>query len=215
MVDDDRFRFEPGETPHEEMVRFRTLGCYPLSGGIRSTASDLPSIIMEMQASRTSEREGPADRQRQRRLDGEEEAGGVFLMNASAPIRSADTDLDLWLAQQTEQGPAALPDLRLGRRRQVDADRPAALRQPAHPRRPARLAPQGKPQPHGRRRGHRLLAAGRRPRRRARAGHHHRRRLPVLFDRQAQVHRRRHAGPRAVHAQHGDRRVATPISRSC
>ena len=58
MVDDDRFRFEAGETAHEEMVRFRTLGCYPLSGGIRSTASDLPSIIMEMQASRTSEREG-------------------------------------------------------------------------------------------------------------------------------------------------------------
>ena len=58
MVDDDRFRFEPGETAREEMVRFRTLGCYPLSGGIRSTAADLPSIIMEMQASRTSEREG-------------------------------------------------------------------------------------------------------------------------------------------------------------
>jgi len=58
MVDDDRFRFASGETAHEEMVRFRTLGCYPLSGGIRSTASDLPSIIMEMQASRTSEREG-------------------------------------------------------------------------------------------------------------------------------------------------------------
>lgn len=58
MVDDERFRFEPGETAHEEMVRFRTLGCYPLTGGIRSTAADLPSIIMEMQASRTSEREG-------------------------------------------------------------------------------------------------------------------------------------------------------------
>ena len=58
MVDDDRFRFAPGETAYEEMVRFRTLGCYPLTGGIRSTAGDLPSIIMEMQASRTSEREG-------------------------------------------------------------------------------------------------------------------------------------------------------------
>jgi sulfate adenylyltransferase subunit 2 len=58
MIDDDRFRFEPGEKPHDEMVRFRTLGCYPLSGGVRSTAADLPSIIMEMQASRTSEREG-------------------------------------------------------------------------------------------------------------------------------------------------------------
>jgi sulfate adenylyltransferase subunit 2 len=58
MVDDDRFRYEPGETTREEMVRFRTLGCYPLTGAIRSNAIDLPSIIMEMQASRTSEREG-------------------------------------------------------------------------------------------------------------------------------------------------------------
>ena len=53
----------------------------------------------------------------------------------------------------------------------------------------------------------RLRAARRRPHRRARAGHHHRRRLPLLLDRQAQVHRRRHAGPRAIHAQHGDRRL--------
>ena len=58
MVDDDRFRFNGGETSREEMVRFRTLGCYPLTGAIRSEAADLPSIIMEMQASRTSEREG-------------------------------------------------------------------------------------------------------------------------------------------------------------
>lgn len=58
MVDDDRFRFEPGESPRTETIRFRTLGCYPLSGGVRSDAADLPSIIMEMQASRTSEREG-------------------------------------------------------------------------------------------------------------------------------------------------------------
>jgi sulfate adenylyltransferase subunit 2 len=58
MVDDDRFRFELGEKPRLETVRFRTLGCYPLTGAIRSEAADLPSIIMEMQASRTSEREG-------------------------------------------------------------------------------------------------------------------------------------------------------------
>jgi len=58
MVDDERFRLEKGEKPREEMVRFRTLGCYPLTGAIKSPASDLPSIIMEMQASRTSEREG-------------------------------------------------------------------------------------------------------------------------------------------------------------
>lgn len=58
MVDDARLPLEPGETPRTEMVRFRTLGCYPLTGAIRSDAADLPSIIMEMQASRTSEREG-------------------------------------------------------------------------------------------------------------------------------------------------------------
>ena len=53
----------------------------------------------------------------------------------------------------------------------------------------------------------RLRAAGRRPGGRARAGHHHRRRLPVLLHRAAQVHRRRHPGPRAVHPQHGHRRL--------
>ena len=58
MADDDRLPLLPDETPREQMVRFRTLGCYPLTGAIRSSAGDLPSIIMEMQSSRTSEREG-------------------------------------------------------------------------------------------------------------------------------------------------------------
>jgi sulfate adenylyltransferase subunit 2 len=58
MIDDERFRLEPGETPRNELVRFRTLGCYPLTGAIRSNAQTLPEIIMEMQASRSSEREG-------------------------------------------------------------------------------------------------------------------------------------------------------------
>jgi sulfate adenylyltransferase subunit 2 len=58
MVDDERLPLADGEQPREEVVRFRTLGCYPLTGAIRSQASDLPGIIMEMQASRTSEREG-------------------------------------------------------------------------------------------------------------------------------------------------------------
>src|SRR5262245_61683303 len=58
MVDDERYPLLDGETPREETVRFRTLGCYPLTGAIRSNAGDLPSIIMEMQAARTSEREG-------------------------------------------------------------------------------------------------------------------------------------------------------------
>lgn len=58
MIDDERYRLEKGEKPQEKMVRFRTLGCYPLTGAIPSDASTLPEIIMEMQASRTSEREG-------------------------------------------------------------------------------------------------------------------------------------------------------------
>lgn len=58
MVDDDRLPLAPGETPRMEKVRFRTLGCYPLTGAIRSRAQSLPEIIAEMRASRTSEREG-------------------------------------------------------------------------------------------------------------------------------------------------------------
>jgi sulfate adenylyltransferase subunit 2 len=58
MVDDERLPLAPGETPRMEEVRFRTLGCYPLTGAIRSQAESLPEIIAEMRASRTSEREG-------------------------------------------------------------------------------------------------------------------------------------------------------------
>ena len=58
MVDDDRLPLNDGETPEERMVRFRTLGCYPLTGAIESDAQDLPSIIQEMLISRTSERQG-------------------------------------------------------------------------------------------------------------------------------------------------------------
>src|SRR5690606_32619468 len=58
MVDDDRFRLEPGETPETRWVRFRTLGCYPLSGAIESTATTLPEVIQEMLLATRSEREG-------------------------------------------------------------------------------------------------------------------------------------------------------------
>lgn len=58
MVDDDRFRFEPGEEPQERWVRFRTLGCYPLSGAVASEATTLPEIIQEMLLATRSEREG-------------------------------------------------------------------------------------------------------------------------------------------------------------
>ena len=58
MVDDDRMRLEPGEQPEMRSVRFRTLGCYPLSGGIESTAMTLGEIIQEMLLATTSERQG-------------------------------------------------------------------------------------------------------------------------------------------------------------
>ncbi|MSR09170.1 MAG: sulfate adenylyltransferase subunit CysD [Gammaproteobacteria bacterium] len=58
MVDDERMPLREGETPQLRDVRFRTLGCYPLSGAFESTATTLPAIIQEMLLARTSEREG-------------------------------------------------------------------------------------------------------------------------------------------------------------
>ncbi len=58
VVDDDRMRLLPGETPAPRMVRFRSLGCYPLSAAVASAAADLPAVLAEMAASRASERAG-------------------------------------------------------------------------------------------------------------------------------------------------------------
>jgi len=58
MVDDDRLPLEPGERPEMRKVRFRTLGCYPLTGAIESDADTLPAILDEMARARNSERQG-------------------------------------------------------------------------------------------------------------------------------------------------------------
>jgi sulfate adenylyltransferase subunit 2 len=58
MVDDERMRLRPGEQPVMRKVRFRTLGCYPLSGAFESSADTLPAIIREMLVTRSSERQG-------------------------------------------------------------------------------------------------------------------------------------------------------------
>ncbi len=58
MVDDERMELKPGEVAQEKTVRFRTLGCYPLTGGIESDAATLPEIIQEMLLATTSERQG-------------------------------------------------------------------------------------------------------------------------------------------------------------
>ncbi|MCF2946681.1 sulfate adenylyltransferase subunit CysD [Paraglaciecola aquimarina] len=58
MVDDERMPLEEGETPEMKSVRFRTLGCYPLTGAVESTAATLPEVIQEMLLTKTSERQG-------------------------------------------------------------------------------------------------------------------------------------------------------------
>lgn len=60
MVDDDRFRLHPGEVPVERSIRFRTLGCYPLTGAVESQADTLSAVIQEMLLTTTSERQGRA-----------------------------------------------------------------------------------------------------------------------------------------------------------
>ena len=60
MVDDERFRLNDGEVPVERSIRFRTLGCYPLTGAVESMAATLPEIIQEMLLTTTSERQGRA-----------------------------------------------------------------------------------------------------------------------------------------------------------
>jgi len=58
MVDDDRMRLRPGEEPMMKSIRFRTQGCYPLTGAVESTATTVPEIIQETLRARTSERQG-------------------------------------------------------------------------------------------------------------------------------------------------------------
>lgn len=58
LIDDDRIKLKPGEEVQMKSVRFRTLGCYPLTGAVESTAATLPEIIQEMLLTRTSERQG-------------------------------------------------------------------------------------------------------------------------------------------------------------
>ena len=58
MVADQRMKLEPGEEPETKQVRFRTLGCYPLTGGVESDADSVPAIISEMLSATESERQG-------------------------------------------------------------------------------------------------------------------------------------------------------------
>ena len=92
MVDDDRMPLEPGETPEMRKVRFRTLGCYPLTGAIESDADTLPAIIQEMLLTRHLRAPGPRHRSRSVGVDGEEEARRVLLMAHVSELIDADIE---------------------------------------------------------------------------------------------------------------------------
>lgn len=78
MVDDDRMKLRPGEKIQMKSVRFRTLGCYPLTGGVESTADTLDEIIDETLSAVSSENH-PCHRQRGGRQHGKKKEGGIFL----------------------------------------------------------------------------------------------------------------------------------------
>ncbi len=170
-------RSRPARCRRRRQVRFRTLGCYPLTGAIESDAETVADIIEEMLLDQHLRAPGPPDRPRRGRLDGEEEAGGIFLMALVSDIPAGSTGAAPGRAQAHR--PAALHHLRQRRRRQEHPDRPPALRFEDDLRGPARGARSGLEEARHPGRRDRLRAAGRRARGRARAGHHHRRRLPL------------------------------------
>jgi sulfate adenylyltransferase subunit 2 len=76
MVDDARFRLRPGESPAQRTIRFRTLGCYPLTGAVASKATTVPEVIQEMLLTTTSERQGRAiDRDQSASMEVKKQAG--------------------------------------------------------------------------------------------------------------------------------------------
>ena len=213
MVDDERLPLRDGR----EARRSATSGSAPSAATrcpARSsrrrptwTRSSRDERVQDVRARRSP------DRRRGRRFDGSQEGGGLLLMT-----HARDRGTRPWNERPTRAvGGPAHGRLRLGRRRQVDADRPAARRDRLGADRPAGVRPAHPPRRiDDPRRRDRLLAADRRPGGRAGAGHHDRRRLPTHgpAQRPARDHRRRPRS-RAVHAQHGGRGVDRRPGRSC
>ena len=209
MVDDERFRLRDGRGAGDALGALPDLGCYPLSGAVESEADTIEKVVQEMLLATTVGAPGPGDRPRRRRREhGEEEAGGLFLMaRLDAEHELIAADIGAYLARHRDKqllrfitcgsvddGKSTLIGRLLYDTRQIFDDQMASLEADSK-----RVGTQGA--------GGRFRAARRRALRRARAGHHDRRRLPLLRDRQAQVHRRRHAGARAIYPQHGHRRL--------
>jgi sulfate adenylyltransferase subunit 2 len=85
MVDDNRMRLNPGEVPEMKKVRFRTLGCYPLTGAVESEAETLEEIVQEMLLTTTSERQGRVIDYDGASFDGGQEKRRLFLMTTRDP----------------------------------------------------------------------------------------------------------------------------------
>jgi 3'-phosphoadenosine 5'-phosphosulfate sulfotransferase (PAPS reductase)/FAD synthetase len=100
MVDDERMPLRPAKHRMMKNVRFRTLGCYPLTGAIESTADTLPRHHPGNAADPDLRTPGPGDRPRQQRLDGEEEAGGLFLMAHVSTLIEKDIEAYLGAHQR-------------------------------------------------------------------------------------------------------------------
>ena len=92
VVDDDRMPLEPGEVPQQRMVRFRSLGCYPLSAALDSTAATLDDVIAEMEVDPRVRAGRAADRRRGRCLDGGQEGRGVLLMSLIRLVACGSVD---------------------------------------------------------------------------------------------------------------------------
>ena len=98
MVDDDRFRLKPGEVPVERSIRFRTLGCYPLTGAVESEAATLSEVIQEMLLTTTSERQGRAIDHDQAASMEKKKREGISEMTAYQPDALIAADIDAYLA---------------------------------------------------------------------------------------------------------------------
>ena len=217
MVDDDRLPMDEGEKPEMRRVRFRTLGCYPLSGAIEFECDDGARDHRRAGRGALVGASGPCHRPRSDRVDGEEEAGRVFLMprlsvvdnkqdNAEERLKERlaaeenRTLLNFLTCGSVDDGKSTLIGRLLFDSAQIYEDQlKSAERELEAPWRQRRARPR---------------ASGRRPPGRARAEDHHRRCLSLFLDAAPQIHRRRYAWPCAVHAQHGDGRFELRLRRA-
>ncbi len=126
MVDDDRLPLEPGEQPQMRRIRFRTLGCYPLSGGIESDALTVEDIIAELRSSRFSERQGRLIDHDERGVNGAEEERGVLLMHGATPLRQKSL-LRFFMGGSVDDGKSTLIGRLLHETGSVAEDELAAL----------------------------------------------------------------------------------------